>query len=284
MIASLAASKFRSHVVAHADSRCPHCRRVRVGGGSPLYPRIRSDSQVLERLPFTPSDPVMRELGALRSQLAREPDALPLAVRLARGYLELGRVTGDWTHRRGRTSRRPGVRLRLNAAKAVSAARAAPADSGDRRRLLLANASRGRCVCAAGSPPATVPTMSGRAKNGSRFPCLPSWTRPRSISRTAWAPMRIGICAARCVTAAPYAWTCSASWCGTKFSDSSKTRSKTSIGGAKRLAITLRTRRFDAKERMFSHWLASSARGRSIACRKSIASSSAVRARRKVST
>jgi len=54
-----------------------------------------SDSQVLERLPFTPSDPVMRELSALRAQLARQPDALPLAVRLARGYLELGRITGD---------------------------------------------------------------------------------------------------------------------------------------------------------------------------------------------
>jgi Tfp pilus assembly protein PilF len=54
-----------------------------------------SDSQVLERLPFAPSDPVTRELAALRSQLRREPDNLPLAVRLARGYLELGRVTGD---------------------------------------------------------------------------------------------------------------------------------------------------------------------------------------------
>ncbi len=54
-----------------------------------------SDSQVLERLPFTPGNPVIRELSALSGQLAREPDALPLAVRLARGYLELGRITGD---------------------------------------------------------------------------------------------------------------------------------------------------------------------------------------------
>jgi hypothetical protein len=54
-----------------------------------------SDSQVLERLPFTPGDPVMRELRALHSQLTREPGNLPLGLRLAQGYLELGRVTGD---------------------------------------------------------------------------------------------------------------------------------------------------------------------------------------------
>jgi Tfp pilus assembly protein PilF len=60
---------------------------------APFVPE--SDSQVLERLPFAPSDPVMREVGALRSQLMREPDSLPLAVRLAQRYLELGRVTGD---------------------------------------------------------------------------------------------------------------------------------------------------------------------------------------------
>jgi tetratricopeptide (TPR) repeat protein len=54
-----------------------------------------SDGQVLERLPFTPSDPVMRELRALHSRLTHEPDNLPLALRLAQGYLELGRVTGD---------------------------------------------------------------------------------------------------------------------------------------------------------------------------------------------
>ncbi len=64
-----------------------------LAGAAPFVPA--SDSQVVERLPFTPSDPVMRELGALRNQLAREPDSLPLAVRLARAYLELGRVTGD---------------------------------------------------------------------------------------------------------------------------------------------------------------------------------------------
>jgi tetratricopeptide (TPR) repeat protein len=54
-----------------------------------------SDSQVLERLPFTASDPVIRELRALHGRLKDEPNNLPLALRLARGYLELGRVTGD---------------------------------------------------------------------------------------------------------------------------------------------------------------------------------------------
>ena len=62
-------------------------------GAAPFVPT--ADSQVLERLPFTPSDPVARELRALRSELAREPDDLRLALQLARRYLELGRVTGD---------------------------------------------------------------------------------------------------------------------------------------------------------------------------------------------
>src|ERR1700680_2448727 len=60
---------------------------------APFIPE--SDGQVLERLPFTVKDPAMRELRALRDQLKDQPDNLPLAVRLARGYLELGRVTGD---------------------------------------------------------------------------------------------------------------------------------------------------------------------------------------------
>lgn len=54
-----------------------------------------SDGQVLERLPFAPSDPAIRELRALHGQLANEPDNLPLALRVAHGYLELGRITGD---------------------------------------------------------------------------------------------------------------------------------------------------------------------------------------------
>jgi Tfp pilus assembly protein PilF len=60
---------------------------------APFVPE--SDRQVLERLPFTVNDPAMRELRALRDQLKDQPDNLPLAGRLARGYLELGRVTGD---------------------------------------------------------------------------------------------------------------------------------------------------------------------------------------------
>jgi tetratricopeptide (TPR) repeat protein len=54
-----------------------------------------SDSQVLERLPFAPSDPVLRRLRGLNSQLTQNPDNLPLAVLVAQGFLELGRVTGD---------------------------------------------------------------------------------------------------------------------------------------------------------------------------------------------
>jgi len=54
-----------------------------------------SDSQVLERLPFAPSDPVLRRLRGLNSQLTRHRDNLPLAILVAQGYLELGRLTGD---------------------------------------------------------------------------------------------------------------------------------------------------------------------------------------------
>jgi len=60
---------------------------------APFVPE--SDRQVLERLPFAVSDPVIRELRALQGRLKDEPNNLPLALRLARGYLELGRVTGD---------------------------------------------------------------------------------------------------------------------------------------------------------------------------------------------
>jgi hypothetical protein len=55
----------------------------------------QSDGQVLERLPFVPSDPVLRRLRALNGQLTRAPNDLPLAVVVAQGYSELGRVTGD---------------------------------------------------------------------------------------------------------------------------------------------------------------------------------------------
>jgi thioredoxin-like negative regulator of GroEL len=53
------------------------------------------DAQVLERLPFKATDPGMSELMLLRAQLAQQPESLPLAVELARRYLELGRVSGD---------------------------------------------------------------------------------------------------------------------------------------------------------------------------------------------
>jgi Tfp pilus assembly protein PilF len=54
-----------------------------------------SDSQVLERLPFPASDPAVRELRALSKELASRPSDLSLAIRVVRGNLELGRLTGD---------------------------------------------------------------------------------------------------------------------------------------------------------------------------------------------
>src|SRR5215471_18303850 len=60
---------------------------------APFVPQ--SDGQVLERLPLAPSDPVLRRLRSLNGQLTRAPNDLPLAVMVAQGYSELGRVTGD---------------------------------------------------------------------------------------------------------------------------------------------------------------------------------------------
>src|SRR5262249_49744724 len=62
-------------------------------GAAPFFPA--DDAQVLERLPFKLTDPGMRELMLLRAHLAQQPENLPLAVELARRYLELGRVSGD---------------------------------------------------------------------------------------------------------------------------------------------------------------------------------------------
>jgi Tfp pilus assembly protein PilF len=53
------------------------------------------DDQVIERLPYKAGDPVMAELRAERSRLTEQPDNLRLAVRLARRYVELGRITVD---------------------------------------------------------------------------------------------------------------------------------------------------------------------------------------------
>jgi tetratricopeptide (TPR) repeat protein len=60
---------------------------------APFVPE--SDSQVLERLPFAPNDPVLGRLRALNNQLTRKPDNLPLALLIAQGYIEVGRITGD---------------------------------------------------------------------------------------------------------------------------------------------------------------------------------------------
>ena len=54
-----------------------------------------SDSRVLERLPYQPTDPAQQQLRSLRAQLQVQPNNLGLAVDLARRYVELGRTSGD---------------------------------------------------------------------------------------------------------------------------------------------------------------------------------------------
>ena len=59
-------------------------------------PRVpTADNEVLERLPVRPNDPVMREIKDLRASLARDPQNLELADRLARRYYEQALAQGD---------------------------------------------------------------------------------------------------------------------------------------------------------------------------------------------
>ncbi len=55
----------------------------------------KSDAQVLERLPFKPSDPVARELSQLRAALRRDPRNLEAAVALAGRYYGMVGEEGD---------------------------------------------------------------------------------------------------------------------------------------------------------------------------------------------
>ena len=54
-----------------------------------------SDEETLERLPLSPGDPALRRLRDMGARLKDSPSDLPLALRVARGYVELGRATGD---------------------------------------------------------------------------------------------------------------------------------------------------------------------------------------------
>lgn len=55
----------------------------------------RADNEVLARLPVRPNDPAMREIRDLRTALARDPQNLDLADRLARRFFEQAMAQGD---------------------------------------------------------------------------------------------------------------------------------------------------------------------------------------------
>ncbi|MDR4467419.1 MAG: hypothetical protein MRJ68_03855 [Nitrospira sp.] len=57
--------------------------------------RPSDDDQILEQLTFRATDPIARELAALRLDLHRNPDNLDTAVKLATRYIEQGRSEGD---------------------------------------------------------------------------------------------------------------------------------------------------------------------------------------------
>ena len=54
-----------------------------------------TDSEVLEQLPYSAGDAAFRQLRLLSNGLKKQPDNLPLALRIARGYEEMGRASGD---------------------------------------------------------------------------------------------------------------------------------------------------------------------------------------------
>nr|WP_314625504.1 hypothetical protein [uncultured Noviherbaspirillum sp.] len=55
----------------------------------------KSDDQVLERLPLRPTDPVAREMLALRKQWRADPDNVVVATALARRYYDMVAEEGD---------------------------------------------------------------------------------------------------------------------------------------------------------------------------------------------
>jgi tetratricopeptide (TPR) repeat protein len=66
-----------------------------VGTAYPEPYRPTDDMQILQRLSFKASDPVMRELDSLRTDLRRNPRNLESAVKLTTRYIEQGRSEGD---------------------------------------------------------------------------------------------------------------------------------------------------------------------------------------------
>ena len=67
--------------------------QAHVASGEPFRPS--DDRQVLERVRFNATNPVTREIRALRSNLAKNPRHLESAVRLSTRYIELSRSEGD---------------------------------------------------------------------------------------------------------------------------------------------------------------------------------------------
>ena len=69
---------------------------VAATGISPAAPYLpKSDSQVLEKLPFRANDPIAREMAQMRAELQRNPRNLDVAVALARRYYGLVAEEGD---------------------------------------------------------------------------------------------------------------------------------------------------------------------------------------------
>ncbi|TKB69143.1 MAG: hypothetical protein E8D52_09240 [Nitrospira sp.] len=66
-----------------------------VGGAYAEPYRPTDDTQVLQRLSFKASDPIVREIDTLRTKLRGNPDNLESAVKLATHYIEQGRSEGD---------------------------------------------------------------------------------------------------------------------------------------------------------------------------------------------
>lgn len=67
-----------------------------IAGNCTAAPFVPTDpKEVLERLPEAPGDSLARELRQMRRELARDPQNLELAIRVARRYIERARAEAD---------------------------------------------------------------------------------------------------------------------------------------------------------------------------------------------
>src|SRR5207244_9251419 len=97
MISSLTATRtFRTSIIGTLTDWLRALAIASFAAAACAAPYVpKDDATVLERLPVRPGDPIARELRQLRAELARDPQNLGTALRLAERYYELAGAEGD---------------------------------------------------------------------------------------------------------------------------------------------------------------------------------------------